>query len=134
VRERTDACSPTNDKPPYRVPETVLWYIEGTTFIGHVSIRHRLTEWLLDQGGHIGYDVRPSARRQGHATAMLAGALPRANRLGIDPALVTCMRDNFASRRVIERAGGELEDERQGRLRYWIATGSEVELSRGSGS
>ena len=33
---------------------------------------------LLRRGGHIGYDVRPSARRRGHATAMLAAALPLA--------------------------------------------------------
>ena len=31
---------------------------------------------LLEVGGHIGYDVRPSARRRGHATAMLREALP----------------------------------------------------------
>ena len=107
---------------PYRVPETVLWYVDGSTFIGHVSIRHELTEWLFEQGGHIGYDVRPSARLRGHATAMLRASLPFALELHIDPALVTCLVENVGSRKVIERCGGVLDDIRQGRRRYWIRT------------
>jgi predicted acetyltransferase len=53
---------------------------------------------------------------------MLAESLPIAAGLGIDPALVTCDTDNDASRKVIEACGGELEDERNGKLRYWIPT------------
>ena len=74
-------------------------------------------------GGHIGYDVRPSARRHGHATEMLRQTLPIAHRMGIDPALITCNVDNIGSRTVIERNGGVLEDERAGKLRFWVATG-----------
>ena len=73
-------------------------------------------------GGHIGYDVRPSARRRGHATAMLRGALIVARGLGIESALVTCSVDNVGSRTVIERNGGVLEDERAGKLRFWVPT------------
>ena len=54
---------------------------------------------------------------------MLAATLPLCHDLGIDPALVTCDTDNLASRRVIERCGGVLEDERQGKLRFWVPTG-----------
>jgi RimJ/RimL family protein N-acetyltransferase len=50
--------------------------------------------------------LRAGARRQGHATAMLAVALPRAAALGIDPARLDCEADNVASRRVIEKNGG----------------------------
>ncbi len=102
------------------VPSTHLWYVDGAHFIGRLSIRHRLTPWLRDYGGHIGYDVRPSARKQGHASAMLRQALPWAAKLGIDPVLVTCDVGNVPSRKVIERAGGEFEDERHGKLRYWV--------------
>jgi predicted acetyltransferase len=73
-------------------------------------------------GGHIGYDVRPSARRRGYATAMLRDALIVARRLGIESALVTCSVDNVGSRTVIERNGGVLEDERSGKLRFWLPT------------
>ncbi len=107
-------------RSPRWVPATHLWYIDGTTFLGRLSIRHRLTPWLYDYGGHIGYDVRPSARRQGHATRMLQLSLPWCRSLGIDPVLVTCDVDNEPSRRVIEKAGGIFEDQRDMKLRYWI--------------
>jgi predicted acetyltransferase len=77
---------------------------------------------LLDYGGHIGYDIRPSARRRGHATAMLAEALPVAAKLGIDRVLVTCDDDNVGSRKVIEANGGVFEDQRREKLRYWVPT------------
>lgn len=53
---------------------------------------------------------------------MLRAALPWALELGIDPALVTCDDDNVGSIRVIEAAGGELEDVRGDKRRYWVAT------------
>ncbi|NRQ38991.1 GNAT family N-acetyltransferase, partial [Nonomuraea sp. NN258] len=81
-------------RPAGFVPATTLWWIDGTEFLGRLAIRHRLTPALEEAGGHIGYDVRPSARRRGHATAMLRAALPVAYRLGIDPALLTCDPSN----------------------------------------
>ena len=101
---------------------TSLWWVDESGYIGRMSIRHELNDWLREVGGHIGYDVRPSRRREGHATAMLAAALPIAHDLGVDPALLTCDDDNVASRRVIERNGGVLEDARNGKLRYWVPT------------
>ncbi|MFF0094233.1 GNAT family N-acetyltransferase [Streptomyces canus] len=109
---------------PDWVPMTNLWYVEDDTFLGRLSIRHRLTPYLLELGGHIGYVVRPGARRRGHATAMLAAALPVCRQLGIDRALVTCDAGNTASRKVIEANGGEFEDRRGIKLRYWIRTGN----------
>ncbi len=109
-------------RPPGFVPGTELWWVDGDEYLGRVGVRHRLTPVLLEIGGHIGYDVRPSARRRGHATEMLRQALPVARELGIDPALVTCDVDNLGSRTVIERNGGLLEDQRSGKLRYWVPT------------
>ncbi|MFJ2116477.1 GNAT family N-acetyltransferase [Streptomyces sp. NPDC087850] len=106
------------------VPCTTLWYVEGDTFLGRLAIRHRLNPFLHELGGHIGYAVRPTARRRGYATAMLTGALPVARGLGIASVLVTCDTTNTASRKVIEAAGGALEDERGGKLRFWIGTGA----------
>ena len=108
---------------PGHVPSTTLWWVDGDEYLGRLAIRHRLTARLLDLGGHIGYDVKPSARRQGHATAMLAAALPVARDLGIDPALITCDESNAGSRRVIEANGGVLADMRGSQLRFWAATG-----------
>jgi predicted acetyltransferase len=104
------------------VPSTTLWWVDGDEYLGRIAVRHRLTAWLRDVGGHIGYDVRPSARRRGHATAMLRAVRPICRGLGIDPALVTCDVDNVGSRRVIEACDGVLEDERNGKLRWWVPT------------
>ena len=119
LRELADPATPL---PPGIVPATQLWWVDGEDYLGRLAIRHSLTPWLMEFGGHIGYSVRPSARRRGHGTAMLAAALPVAKRLGIDPALVTCDETNVASRRVIEANGGVLEDQRGEKLRYWVAT------------
>lgn len=121
VRADADEDSP---RPDFHVPCTTLWWVEGDAYLGRIAIRHRLNDFLLDVGGHIGYDVRPSRRREGHATAMLQHALPWAHGLGIDPALVTCDTDNVGSVRVIEAAGGVLEDVRGVKRRYWVPTGS----------
>lgn len=110
-------------RPPGFVPATTMWWADGDEYLGRIAIRHRLTPSLLLLGGHIGYDVRPSARRRGHATAMLAGALVVARGLGIDRVLITCREDNVGSRKVIEANGGVLDDVRDGILRFWAPTG-----------
>jgi predicted acetyltransferase len=104
------------------VPMTTLWWAEGDQVLGRLAIRHRLTPALEQAGGHIGYDVRPSARRRGHATAMLAAALPLARELGIRQALLTCDDTNVASRRVIEANGGRFIGMAGNKRRYWVAT------------
>jgi predicted acetyltransferase len=109
-------------RPDGYVPSTTLWWVDGEDYLGRIAIRHRLTAQLCEVGGHIGYGVRPSARRRGYATAMLRAALPVARALGIESALVTCDVDNVASRKVIERNGGVLEDRRGDKLRFWVPT------------
>ena len=69
-----------------------------------------------ETGGHIGFSVASSARRQGVASAMLAGALGKARLLGLDHVALTCDVDNRASTRTIESGGGILV--REG----WCAT------------
>jgi predicted acetyltransferase len=118
---RTEA-DPATELPSGLVHQTVLWYVEGDEWLGRLSIRHRLNPALLEVAGHITYGVRPSARRQGHGTRMLAQSLPVAAELGIDPVMVSCDTDNVGSRKVIQAAGGELEDERHGKLRFWVPT------------
>jgi RimJ/RimL family protein N-acetyltransferase len=104
------------------VPQTVLWWVAGEDFVGRLSIRHRLTPHLLYHGGNIGFEVRPSRRGEGHATAMLDAALPLAAGLGIDAARVDCDVANIASRRVIEKNGGVLDEERGGSYYFWVPT------------
>ncbi len=118
---RADSLEDT-PRPVGYVPSTTWWWADETGYLGRIAVRHRLTPFLLEVGGHIGYDVRPSARLRGHASAMLHAVLPHARALGIDRALVTCDDDNVGSRKVIEANGGILEDQRGVKLRYWVPT------------
>ncbi|MGA7204857.1 MAG: GNAT family N-acetyltransferase [Specibacter sp.] len=111
---------PESPRPAGHVPCTYLWIVDGDTFIGSLAIRHELNDFLLELGGHIGYSVRPSARRLGHAATALKDALSLAAGLGIDRILVTCDEDNVGSRATIEKNGGVHEDNRGGKRRYWI--------------
>jgi predicted acetyltransferase len=111
---------PETPRPIGFVPSTTFWLVDGPEYLGRIQVRHELTQWLRDVGGHIGYDVRVSARRRGYATLMLREVLPYARGIGIDPALVTCDEDNIGSRKVIEACGGVLEDVRNGKRRYWV--------------
>lgn len=109
-------------RPAGHVPSTHLWWVEDDQFLGRVHIRHRLTPVLRDEGGHLGYHVIPPERRRGHATAMLAAALPVAAALDINCLLVTCDSGNIGSRKVIETNGGLFQDQRGEKLRYWVPT------------
>lgn len=121
ARLRHDSVEP---RRPDWVLTTSLWWVEAEQWLGRVSVRHTLgNDFLREVGGHVGYDVRRSARRRGHATAMLGAALPVAQRLGIERALISCDLDNEASRRTIEANGGEPDGQRQGKLRFWVPTG-----------
>ncbi len=111
---------PSTVLPEDRVHSDYFWIVDGEEFVGYLALRHGLTEWLLNEGGHIGFSVRPSRRRQGHAARALALSFTRARELGLDRVLLTCDEDNDGSRRTIESNGGVYEDSRNGKRRYWI--------------
>ena len=107
-----------------RVPATFLIAENDGNLVGRTSIRHELNDFLLSVGGHIGYGVRPSYRRQGFATEILRQSLAFMYGFGVTKVLVTCDEYNLGSIRVIESQGGILENkvEFEGTLkrRYWI--------------
>ncbi len=113
---------PPETWPDGYVPQSTYWWVAGEEYLGRLSIRHRLTPHLLYEGGHIGFEVRPSVRRRGHAATMLAAALPLAGALGVDPARLDCDAANAASRRVIEKNGGVLDEAQDGTLYFWVST------------
>lgn len=88
--------------------------------VGFLNLRLRLSAYLLEEGGHIGYSIRPSERGKGYAKEALRQGLQIAKEKNIKRALVTCSTENPASRAVILANGGQFEDVRNGTERYWI--------------
>lgn len=121
-RLRRDATEPP---VPGFVTCTNRWVVEGEQYLGAISLRHELNAFLAERGGHIGYGIRPSARRRGLASFALREILPIASSHGLERVLLTCGEDNEGSWRTIESVGGVLEnvatDEDGARYRrYWI--------------
>lgn len=115
-----------NNLPEGWVRDSTYWLVnESYRVLGAVNIRHALTERLFNCGGHIGYGVRPSERRKGYATKILAMSLEKTRELGIEKVLVVCDAVNTASERTIHKNGGK-EDasftEENGNVvkRFWI--------------
>jgi len=107
------------------VPATTYFAIVDGKIVGMVNIRHKLNDFLINHGGHVGYGVRPNQRRKGYATKILALALEKCRGLEIDKVLVTCDKGNIASAKTIINNGGVFENEhtdKNGEVtrRYWI--------------
>ena len=108
------------------VPDSTFFCLdeERDMIVGAVNIRHYLNESLLLNGGHIGDGVRPSERRKGIATKMIALALDECKNLGITKVLMVCEKENIGSAKSIQNNGGILENEIEVdgviEQRYWI--------------
>lgn len=98
--------------------------VDRNRIVGAVNIRHYLNENTYLTGGHIGDGIRPSERKKGYATAMIALALEECKKLGINKVLMTCAKSNIGSSKSIMNNGGVLESEveEDGKVeqRYWI--------------
>ncbi len=105
-------------------PDTVQegWVVSSTFFavrpsdnqiVGMVDIRHTLNDFLRNYGGHIGYGVRPSERKNGYAAQILRLSLDYCRQLGMDRVMLACEKENTASRKTITKCGGVQEKEFQ---------------------
>lgn len=114
--------------PEGRVPANTYFFvrISDNKIIGMINIRHKLNEFLLNEGGHIGYSIRPTERKNGYATIMLKLALQKCRELNLNRILITCDKINVASAKVIQKNNGVLENEIFSETfseiihRYWI--------------
>lgn len=115
------------ESDPAKVPAHLFFLAdsESSRLLGAIQIRHHINHPnLIETGGHIGYGVRPSERRKGYATRMLALGIPEAQKIGLSRLLITCKDSNIGSWKVIESNGGVFEratlDEGEPARRYWI--------------
>lgn len=107
------------------VPCTTFWLLEPQGRVAGMSrLRHRLTPFLEEKGGNIGYCVKRSERGKGLGTFILRETLTQARDLGLTRVMIAAYSDNIASLRVIEANGGVFEDEREAAghryRRYWV--------------
>lgn len=87
---------------------TYLVFDDNKKLIGMLSIRHDLSDELVQKYGHIGYGVRPSERRKGYANKILAYALKECKKLGLNTVILGCYKHNIGSARTILKNGGKL--------------------------
>ena len=112
--------------PSDRVRQSQFWLFRGPRIVGSSRLRHSLIPSLELDGGHIGYEIRPSERRKGLGTTLLSLTLDEARRIGLNRALLTAATTNESSIRVILENGGKFVDTclspRTGLTmrRYWI--------------
>ncbi|MGN1346598.1 MAG: GNAT family N-acetyltransferase [Eubacteriales bacterium] len=120
-RESPDTC------PAGTVPSDAYLAvrISDNRIVGMIDLRRHIQHPVLGLwGGHMGYSVRPSERGKGYAREMLHRNLQNARARGIDRVLLTCSRNNPASRKTIVACGGVFEKEilvdGECIQRYWI--------------
>lgn len=113
--------------PADKVPQSTYWLMNAANqVVGIVRVRHRLNEYLMQFGGHIGYYIRPSERRKGYGKLALRLALEQIRRLGITRALLTVNPANTFSKRIVLSNGGIQDgqgiDSKSGEIvdRFWI--------------
>lgn len=114
--------------PEDNVPANTYFFtrVSDDKIIGMINIRYKLNEFLFNEGGHIGYSIRPTERNKGYATLMLSLGLQKCKELNLDKVLIICDKVNEASAKVAQNNNGVLEKEVYSEIysqiiqRYWI--------------
>jgi predicted acetyltransferase len=124
---RLKKCAEGSDLPKGFVAHETFWLVaENEQVLGVSNLRYSLTDALRRDGGHIGFGIRPSERRQGFATIILRETFVKAKERGITRALVTAHKGNTGSVRSILKNGGIFDSEELIRghtdlmQRFWI--------------
>jgi predicted acetyltransferase len=123
VARLTGESDPAKPIDAGKVRCTYRWIVESDRVLGGIALRHGSSDYVL-WAGHIGYGIRPSARRRGLATWAVGRMLDEARVPDLDRVLAVCAVGNVASVKTIERCGGVFEGIRNTKFgpvrRYWI--------------
>ena len=101
--------------PHDRVPSYTYFFVSEETeqIIGMVNIRIALNDFLRNEGGHIGYSIRPTERKKGYGTQILRDTLEFCKLIGICDIIISCDKKNQASAKIIKKCGGILDADPQ---------------------
>lgn len=122
--------------PKNYVPSNTYFLIkeDEDRIIGMIDIRHKLNDFLLNYGGHIGYGIRPTERQKGYNKINLYLGLQKSKELGLNKVLITAADNNPSSYKTILSLGGVLEnkipDDEEENIelgRYWINVDKSLE-------
>jgi predicted acetyltransferase len=106
VQELNDEAQGIGIPPGIPAQQTYVLLDAHNEVVGEFRFRPQLQPPYDQNNGHIGYNIRPSYRRQGYATQGIALLLDLARAALLTGVCVTIDEDNVISRRVIERNGG----------------------------
>lgn len=129
LQKLEDYKQPSED----RVPALTYFLVRESDnkIIGMANIRLYLNDRLREEGGHIGYGIRPSERRKGYNKINLYRALEVCQEQGIEEVVLDCNKDNLGSSRTMIALGGikQYEKMHDGELieRYAINVSESVE-------
>lgn len=109
------------------VPSSTYFIInDDDKLVGTIDLRHTLNDNYYHRLGHVAYYIKPEERGNHYATEALKLALKIYKKHKIHKILITCLKDNIASKKVIINNGGiyekEFYDEKTHNYieRYWI--------------
>ena len=94
--------------PNWVVTDTFFAVDGNEKIVGIIDLRHTLNDFLKDFGNS-GYSVRPSERKKGYATKMLAMIKQVAKEVGLNKLQLSVERDNSPSVKTIVNNGGVYE-------------------------
>jgi len=119
--------TPTDGIPRPSVHHNFYWLVDDKDFIGAISVRYELNDFLEIHAGHLGYGIRPAMKRKGFAKKIVSLGLKKLKEKGVTRVLITADDDNIGSWKAIEANGGVMENKipsifTEGHLsrRYWI--------------
>ena len=120
LKDKVQNAEQTGIVDGWKVPATTFWLYEDGRPVGCGSVRHFLTDKLLEQGGNIGYSIRPSDRNRGLGKVLLSLLINESGKMGIDRLLLTIQNGNLPSLHVALANGGKIEKTTEERSYVWI--------------
>ena len=111
--------------PEGRVPQTIYIIFNDNIPVGFGKFRPFLNEDCIKRKiGHFAYMISPKFRNKGFATQFLSFIKKEAEQLGLTEIEGGALKENIASRRVMEKNGGKIKEEPEDKVIYVIPLGS----------
>ena len=94
-----------------RFPQTYYIIFDNNVPVGFGKFRPWLNDTCIkNRAGHFAYMISPKHRGKGYATTFLSFVKDEAQKLGLTEIEGTPLKENIASRRVMEKNGGEIKE------------------------